>query len=81
MSGDDWSDDLDDDYPDENEWDDDLDSETVQCDSCGAQIYEDAEQCPTCGQYLTGTTGIKPLWRWTAVVLLVHVMSPGASAS
>ena len=48
---DDDSDELDDDYPD-----DDSEVELVRCPQCGADVYEDAEQCPECGEWITVST-------------------------
>jgi hypothetical protein len=53
--------------------DEDLDSESLPCPACGQDVYEDSEQCPACGNYITHSHGIAPVWRWTAVALLVFI--------
>ena len=64
----------DDDYSDEfdegDDWNDDDPSLTICCPMCDAEVYEDAEQCPACGSYIARDTAIRPVWKWTAAVLL-----------
>ncbi|MEK6248726.1 MAG: LITAF-like zinc ribbon domain-containing protein [Planctomycetales bacterium] len=65
-------------YPDDeveghDDWCDDDHSQTVSCPVCNEDVYEDSEQCPACGNYITRITTVRPMWWWTAVVLLVLI--------
>ena len=62
--------DLDDsEYPDPP--DDDERQDTSVCPSCSSEVFEDAVQCPVCGEYVTHSTTVQPIWRWTAVGILL----------
>ena len=73
MSYEEWTDEFDDDFPEEEvpESDDDS-SELMPCPNCGCEIYEESTQCPVCGEYVTfSTTAFSGrVWWWIALGIL-----------
>ena len=60
---------------DDYEYDDSYDDEDEEdvylpCPNCKQEIYEDAPKCPYCGEYVTHSTALNPIWKWTAILLL-----------
>ena len=64
-------DDLDEDYPDED------DEPTVPCPYCRREIHEDSQRCPHCERYISAEdapAGRKPCWIVVGVIVCLYIV-------